>query len=118
MKPYILPAALLLLGLTPAFAEPPHCSPLDVITIEDNGPGRAIVTYTNSYNNCSGEVLLDGITDAGIKVRVIVHLGGSHNEYRETIIVKPLDPGMEAFPPSAEVLDGETVEIIVQGGLS
>lgn len=116
MKPVIF--AALILSVTPASAEPPRCTPLDVITIEDYGPGRAIVTYTNSYNNCSGEVLLDGVTDAGIKVRVTIHLGGNHNEYRETIIVKPLDLGMEAFPPSAEVLDGETVEIIVQGGLS
>ena len=111
-------AALLAL----AIAAPAHaqyvCAPPDRITIADDGPGRAVVTYYNSVNDCSNNVDRVMTSDNGISVRVVVQVGDATMEYRERITLEPQDPNMMAFPPEGDLLDGEEREFVIQGGLS
>jgi len=94
------------------------CAPPDRITITDDGPGRAIVTYYNSINDCSNNMDRVMETDNGIAVRVIITVGGSDTDYRERITLEPQDPMMMAFPPEGDLLDGEERRFIIQGGTS
>ena len=95
-----------------------RCEPPDRITIADDGPGRAIVTFYNSVNDCSSNIDRVMETDNGIAVRVIITVGSSENEYRETISLIPQDPVMMSFPPVGDLLDGEEKRFVIQGGLS
>lgn len=94
------------------------CEPPDRITIQDDGPGRAIVTYYNSINDCSNHV--DRVLESanGIAVRVIIEVGGEEHDYRELITLEPQDALMMAFPPEGALLDGEERQFVIQGGLS
>ena len=94
------------------------CEPPDRLTIEDDGPDRAIVTFYNSVNDCSEIVDRVIQSDNGIAVRVIIQLGSEENEYRETITLEPKDPMMMAFPPEGDLLDGEERQFVIQGGIS
>ncbi len=114
-------AALLCLLATPAFAQAythPACSEPDRLEIRDDGPGRAIVTFYNSRQNCSQELRQDLTSPNGIKVRVVISLGGEADEYRERITLEPLTDQYQAYPPEGWLLDGEEAEFVVQGGLS
>ena len=95
-----------------------RCEPPDRITIEDDGPGRAIVTFYNSINDCSNNMDRVMTSDDGIAVRVIIKVGSADNDYRETITLEPQDPVMMAYPPEGDLLDGEERRFIIQGGLS
>jgi hypothetical protein len=99
----------------PVFAY--SCLEQDYIAIKDDGSDRAIVTYSNSIENCSND--LNWIFEApnGIKVRIQIKVGGT-GEHAEVIYLYPLTPGYMAFPPEGNVLDGEKMEFIIQGGLS
>lgn len=95
-----------------------RCTPPDRISIADDGPGRAIVTYYNSINDCSSNVDRVLTSDNGIAVRVIIEVGGEDINYRESIKLEPQDPNMMAFPPEGELFDGEERRFVIQGGLS
>jgi hypothetical protein len=95
-----------------------RCEPPDRITIADDGPGRAIVTFYNSINDCSNNLDRVMTTENGIAVRVIITVGGADTEYRERITLEPQDPMMMAFPPEGDLLDGEERRFVVQGGVS
>lgn len=95
-----------------------RCEPPDRITIEDDGPGRAIVTFYNSVNDCSNNLDRVMETENGIAVRVIIEVGSAENDYRERIILEPQDPMMMAFPPEGDLFDGEEKQFLIQGGLS
>lgn len=94
------------------------CEPPDRITIEDDGPGRAIVTYYNSINECSNNMDRVMTSDDGIAVRVIIEVGSADTDYRERITLFPQDPMMMAFPPDGDLLDGEERRFVIQGGIS
>lgn len=94
-----------------------RCEPPDRITIADDGPGRAIVTYYNSINDCSNNMDRVMETENGIAVRVVITVGGADTEYRERITLEPQDPMMMAFPPEGDLLDGEERRFVIQGGL-
>jgi hypothetical protein len=114
-------AALLCLLSAPAFAQgyvTPACLPPDVLEIRDDGDGRAIVTYGNSVNNCSMEQNRILTSPNGIEVRVRIELLGREDEFRERITLEPLTDGMFAIPPEGDLLDGETREFLIQGGIS
>jgi hypothetical protein len=103
----------------PAFAQSGYvCSPPDRITIADDGPGRAVVTYYNSVNACSNNVDRVMTSDGGISVRVIVTVGTAAMEFRERITLEPQDPNMMSYPPEGDLLDGEERQFVIQGGLS
>lgn len=114
MKKIILPF-LLLPSL--AFANPTGytvgCKVKDAIGIRDAGEGKAIVTYYNSEERCSGGMDLVLTSQNGISVRVIVEVGPDE----EFIVVIPLNEGMMSDPPEAYVIDGAGVDIVVMGGL-
>lgn len=95
-----------------------RCEPPDRITITDDGPGRAIVTYYNSINDCSNNLDQVMESEGGIAVRVIITVGGADTDYRERITLEPQDAMMMAFPPEGDLLDGEERQFVIQGGLS
>jgi hypothetical protein len=94
------------------------CTPPDRLAIDDDGQGRAIVTYYNSVNDCSNNVDRVLTSKNGISVRVIIVIGSEADEYREIITLTPQDPNMMAIPPVGELLDGEERRFLIQGGLS
>jgi hypothetical protein len=101
----------------PSPAPTPNC--VDALTIEDAGEGRAVVRYYNHVNGCSTgytDKILTTPNGISVSVDVQVNAGGAENQ--EGIWVTPLDEGMHAYPPEGLVIDGDTLEIIVQGGLS
>lgn len=114
----------LMLFPTLALAEPkgfpfvPSCIIQDSIGIRDEGEGRAVVTYYNSIESCSSEIDIVLVSQNDVAVRVIVTIGDSKNENRETIQIIPLDSGWIAIPPEGHQLDGETAEYLVEIGLS
>lgn len=115
----------LILGASGALAQPglpPAASECrfdpDHVSIADAGVGRAVVTYYNSAAGCSGGVNRILITPAGIEVRVVITVNVDATAERERIVVIPQTDGFFAFPPEADLRDGETVEIIVMGGLA
>jgi hypothetical protein len=117
-----LRAALLAATLTlPAAAQPygsSTCTPPDEITIRDDGIGKAIVTYSNSVNQCSVPLIRRLVSPNGIAVDVRIDLLGDEHERRERITLHPVDADMMAFPPEGDLLDGETAEFIIMGGLA
>ena len=94
------------------------CEPPDRIPIEDDGPTKAMVTFYNSVNDCSEIMDLVMQSDNGIAVRVIIQIGSQENDYRETIMLEPQDPLMMAFPPEGDLIDGEEMQFVIQGGIS
>jgi hypothetical protein len=103
-----------------AQAEPPptNCEGDDVLVIRDAGPGRAIVVFLNHAAQCSRPSSTVLRSPAGIEVFVEITVGGRVDDFKERIEVRPLDGQLIAIPPEAAALDGETVLIVVQGGLS
>ena len=95
-----------------------RCEPPDRVTITDDGPDRAIVTFYNSINDCSNNVDRVMESDNGIAVRVVIKVGSAANEYRETITLEPQNPMMMAFPPEGDLLDGEERRFVIQGGVT
>jgi hypothetical protein len=105
----------------PAIAQPygsSTCSPPDEITIRDDGVGKAIVTYSNSVNQCSVPLIKRLVSPNGIAVDVRIDLLGDDHERRERITLTPVDADMMAFPPEGDLLDGESQEFIIMGGLA
>lgn len=105
----------------PVFAQVPYggvCTPPDVVSIRDPGPGRAIVTYSNSVNRCSAEVRQRLVSPNGIEVDVHIQITGMENDYRERITLRPVAADMMSFPPEGDLIDGETQEFIIMGGLA
>jgi hypothetical protein len=103
-----------------AFAQPvgtTTCAP-DVIEIRDDGHGRAIVTYSNSVEQCSKSLMMTLTSPNGISVDIRIELLGAAHNYRERITLVPVDDMMMAFPPEGDLLDGETQEFVIQGGIS
>ena len=91
----------------------------DVLTIRDDGPNRAIVTYYNSDSFCStafDEEIL--VSENGIEVSILITAGGLEAEYRESIFLQPIDIQLFAYPAEGSLFDGETREFIIMGGLS
>jgi hypothetical protein len=116
MKPLVLSAFLAF----PAHAQgysTPSCIP-DSITIRDAGEGRAILTYSNSVDQCSAELVKTLTSPNGIAVEVQITLGGKENEYRERIELRPLTDGYFAVEPEGELLDGEVRDFLIVGGVS
>lgn len=114
-------ALLAVLLAAPSFAQingGSTCSPPDVIAIRDDGPGKAIVTYVNSVNRCSAETIGRLTSPNGISVDFRIELTGKENDYRERIILNPVDADMMAFPPEGDLLDGESQEFLIMGGLA
>jgi hypothetical protein len=103
----------------PAYPGCGHCilDP-DRVTIRDAGHWRAVVTYYNSGFGCSGGLSEIMTTPAGVSVRVVISVNADAGAEKERIVVIPQTDGMMAFPPEADLKDGETVEIIVMGGLA
>lgn len=112
----------LLFSCAPAHAEPPggntFCEPPDKWSIRDDGPDRAILTYSNSEAGCSTNVDTMLTSENGIQVRVIILANPADASGAERFDAVPQDPNMMAFPPSVDVADGDTQEIVVQGGMS
>jgi hypothetical protein len=115
-------AALCLLPGVPARAQsgPPYALPYiqscieqDSISIRDEGPDKAIVTYSNSIEECSSPVTLHLTAPNGIKVRVTIQIGDA-----ETITLEPEDPLFMSIPPEGDVPDGEKQEFLLMGGMS
>jgi hypothetical protein len=101
----------------PSPAPTPNC--VDTLTIEDAGEGRAIIRYYNHVSGCSTgytDKILTTPNGISVSIDVVVNAGGAENQ--EGITITPLDEGMQAFPPDGLVVDGDTLEIIVQGGVS
>ena len=120
--PVTIRAALVAILLAaPAPAQPvggSTCSPPDEITIRDDGVGKAIVTYSNSVNQCSVPLIKRLVSPQGIAVDVRIDLLGDDHERRERITLSPVDADMMAFPPEGDLLDGETREFVIMGGLA
>jgi hypothetical protein len=116
--PFLL--ALLVLLALPARAQSPEykCTPPDVWSIRDAGPGKAIVTYSNSVNRCSAEVRERLRSPNGIEVDIHIQITGMDNDYRERITLNPVEAYMMSFPPEGDLIDGETQEFIIMGGLA
>jgi len=112
--------ALLCILAAPAFAQSyqPACTEPDRLEIRDDGPGRAIVTYYNSVKNCSQPMIVTLTSPNGIEVDVRIDLMGKEDDYRERITLEPMTESMMAFPEEGDLLDGETREFAIQGGLS
>lgn len=87
----------------------------DKVEIRDNGPGQAIVTYYDSAEQCSTSQSLILTAPNGISVRVEISIG-TNDDNAETIYVTP-DTQYMAIPPEASVVDGDSVEIHISGGL-
>lgn len=117
-------AALLLACLAgPAAAQsfpttPSVCEP-DRLEIRDAGEGRAIVTYYNSVQQCSMGLTRVMTSPNGVQVEVTIKVNSTDVDGgRERITLSPIDPQMMALPPDGLLLDGETREFLIQGGLS
>lgn len=91
----------------------PTCIQQDWLHIEDDGPEKAILIYSNSIESCSVPGTSTYTAPNGISVRVTIIVDDA-----ETIIIEPVDPNFMAFPPEADVKDGNKIEIIIMGGLS
>ena len=105
----------------PAIAQPygsSTCAPPDELTIRDDGLGKAIVTYSNSVNQCSVPLIRRLVSPRGIAVDVRIDLLGDAHERRERITLQPVAVDMMAFPPEGDLLDGESQEFIIMGGLA
>lgn len=85
----------------------------DVLTIEDDGPHIAVLTYSNAAERCSDTVDRTMRSQNGIAVTVRVIVAD-----RETLEVIPHDPQYHAHPSRIEVEDGESVFVIVMAGTS
>jgi hypothetical protein len=114
---------LLLAGalVAPAYAQgygPAPCEIPDILTIRDDGPGKAIVTYYNSVAECSEVLQRTLISPAGIEVKIYIDLLGIEDDGREKITLQPLDPTMMSFPPEGKLLDGEQRDFLIMGGMS
>ena len=96
----------------------PSCIIQDALEIRDDGEGKAIVTYYNSIENCSGAANVVITSPEGIAVQVIIDIGGEEEDYREVIQLIPLGDGMMSFPPEGKLLDGERQEFVIMGGVS
>ena len=96
----------------------PSCIIQDSISIRDEGMGVAVVTYYNSVESCSQEFSTTLTSEAGVEVKVQISIGGEEDDYREIINLTPLTDGMMAYPPDGKLLDGETQEFYIMGGLS
>lgn len=109
-------ALMLLVG--PAFAQAPRCLEPDHVSLRDDGPGRAILLFRNSADQCSSTVNTILTTRAGISVRVTIDPNGDPGASLEIIRALPQNPGFSAFPGRAEVKDGEEIEIEIVMGVS
>lgn len=89
------------------------CLEQDWLSIEDDGEGRAIVTYSNSIEECSSPITVKLVSPNGIAVKVTIQIGGP-----ERIILEPLDMNYMSFPPEADLEDGETRTFEIMGGMS
>lgn len=119
MKKLIL--ALILASCQPAHAdgnELPYarsCIEQDWLSIEDDGPYRAIIKYSNSIEGCSND--FDKVITApnGISARVIIHVGNSKDE---SIQILP-SPGFISDPPEGiQADDSKTHLYYVEGAMS
>jgi hypothetical protein len=121
MQVTVRAALLAVLLAAPAPAQPygsSACTPPDKITIRDDGIGRAIVTYSNSVSQCSVPLIRRLTSPQGIAVDVRIDLLGDDHERRERITLTPVEADMMAFPPEGDLLDGESREFIIMGGLA
>jgi hypothetical protein len=119
--PFILVPLVTLCLAGPALPQPSGssaCTPPDEITIRDDGIGKAIVTYSNSVNQCSVPLIRRLVSPQGIAVDVRIDLLGDEHERRERITLHPVEADMMAFPPEGDLLDGESREFIIMGGLA
>ena len=108
---------------SPLRSEPklPHvasCLVQDWVTIEDDGPDKATVTYYNSIDNCSSPGTWTFTSPNGISVKVTVSLGGAETVYKENVLIIPDDPNFMSFPPEEDIVDGETKKFMIIGGMS
>lgn len=114
-------ALLAVLLAAPATAQPyggSACTPPDELTIRDDGVGKAIVTYSNSVNQCSVPLIKRLVSPNGIAVDVRIDVLGDDHQRRERITLSPVEAGMMAFPPEGDLLDGESREFVIMGGLA
>jgi len=90
------------------------CIEQDWLSIEDDGPYRAIIKFSNSQEGCSND--FDGVITApnGISARVIIHVG----EKDETIQVIP-QAGYQSDPPEGIQADDSNLHLYyVEGSIS
>lgn len=125
MHPIFLILMLLFFLALPVRADPsyggpmiPSCIEQDYVVIKDDGPGKAIVTYSNSKESCSDNLLITLTSPNGIEVDIEITIGGIDEEYKEVIILRPTDPNMMAFPPEDELEDGVKKNFVIMGGMS
>jgi hypothetical protein len=111
--------ALLLLA-TPAFSNDTFAckSNPDRLTVEDDGPGRVVVSYHNSIDGCSSGFNEVFTTEAGVVLRVVVDVNVDENGSKERVTVVPETDGYLAFPPEVELEDGQNAEILVLAGMA
>lgn len=98
--------------------EVPSCIIQDSLMIRDEGEGKAIVTYYNSVESCSNAAEVELTSPNGVSVMVYITIGGEEDDYREIIELYPITDGMMSFPPESKLLDGETQEFLITGGVS
>jgi hypothetical protein len=114
-------ASALILGLLvagPAFAQAPRCLEPDHVSIRDDGPGRAILLFRNSADECSVTFNQVVTSKNGIAVRVVIDPNGDPAASLEIIRAHPQNPGFEAYPDRGEVKDGDQIEIVIVMGMS
>jgi hypothetical protein len=90
------------------------CTEQDWLSIEDDGPYRAIIKFSNSQEGCSND--FDRIITApnGISARVIIHVGKKD----ETIQVIP-QAGYQSDPPQGIQADDSNLHLYyVEGSIS
>jgi len=85
----------------------------DILEIRDEGIDRAIVTYYNSESLCSADRTVVLTSDAGISVEVTIET----SDAEEHITVIPLEMQLFSYPPESEILDGESQDFIIMGGM-
>ena len=94
------------------------CLVQDELTIEDDGPDRAIVTFFNGGEKCSSTFNITLTSPNGIEVDIEVEIGSQEHLYREVIRLFPVDPQVMAFPPEGLLYDGTTEKFVLMKGMS
>lgn len=120
MRRYLLPLLVLIpeIALAQGLPKVANCIIQDSLTIEDDGPDKAIVTYYNSIESCSMNSDQVFTSPDGIKVRIIINVGDKSVGGREIITLMPFDSQLMSFPPKGEVRDGDSAKFTIMGGLS
>jgi len=94
---------------TSARAEPPHISSGggDILRLEPCDPWTCVYYLNDAGENSDSQVRVFDVNGAKVEVRI----GFSDKGPEETITVEPLDAGVIAEPPYAEIPDGGDIHV-------